>query len=137
MAVELRHKPDSAGRVPALSPPDLVLTDEQGRFRFTGDRLVEGRYELEIGRIGYESIVDSLVFRSNLGLRIEAALVPSAVELDPILVVAEARSQNLEARGFYVRRTRGVGSFLTREQVEQRKRVTDVGPLSPNARCEC
>ena len=123
VAVTLRRRPDSSDNLATLAHPDPILTDRQGRFVFLGARLIDGHYDLGIGRIGYESIVDSLVFRSDLGLRIEAALVPDAMELDPLLVVVEARSQNLEVRGFYDRRARGVGDFLTRDEIDRRNAI--------------
>lgn len=103
-----------------------ATTDARGRFAFRG--LPDGRYRLELARSGYGSLVDTVSFRGSLGLRIEAELVPEAVEMEPLLAVVEARSRRLEASGFYERRDRGFGQFVARDEIEDRDpgRVTDL-----------
>lgn len=122
VAVTLRPMDDE----PGLVAPQPVLTDARGRF-VVGE-MASGRYRIAIERIGYRSIVDSVAFHTDIGLRIDVEMVPDAVEMDPLLVVAEARSRNLEANGFYERRRRGIGRFVSREQIEAGSimRVSDV-----------
>lgn len=106
--------------------PAPVLTDASGRFLFAG--LGDGEYTIEIERIGYESLESSIVYRAALGLRVDAQLVNEAVELEPLLVVADARSHNLAANGFYDRRRGGMGRFVTRDEIASRNafQLTDV-----------
>jgi hypothetical protein len=103
-----------------------ATTDARGRFTFRG--LPDGRYRLELARAGYGTLVDTVSFRASLGLRVEAELVPEAVEMEPLLAVVEARSRRLEASGFYQRRDRGFGQFVARDEIEDRDpaRVTDL-----------
>jgi hypothetical protein len=56
---------------------------------------------------------------------------PEALELPPLVVVAESRSFNLEMQGFYHRRNQGLhtGFFFSPEDVEKRRsqrRVMDL-----------
>lgn len=94
--------------------PRSVLTDPEGRFVLGG--LQDGSYRIAIERLGYGTVSDSLTYRSAAGLRIEVEMVAEAVELEPLLVVTEARSRVLLGNGFYERRRRGIGRFLTREE---------------------
>jgi hypothetical protein len=98
---------------PGVSPS--TLTGAAGRFFFEG--LEGGRYRIEIERLGYRAVTDSISYSPDLGLRIEVRLVQEAVELEPLLVVAEARSRALERNGFYDRRRRGIGRFVTRDEI--------------------
>lgn len=131
VAVTLRPGP---GAPEGLEAPDMALTNAQGRFAFRD--LADGGYRIELSRIGYGTLEDSITYRATLGLRIEAELVPEAVELEPILVAVEARSRNLEARGFYRREARGIGRFITRDDIEERHplRVTDLLVMVPGVR---
>lgn len=106
--------------------PSPVLTDNQGRFFLA--ELPDGAYEIELQRLGYRTLRDSIAFTVDFGLRIEVEMVPEAVELDPLMVVTEARSRSLDANGFYERRRRGIGRFLVRDDdlVRRTTQVSDV-----------
>lgn len=123
VAVRFHLLGDSLGEA---SPARSTLTDDEGRFAVHG--LADGFYRMEMERFGYVALVDSLSFEESTGLRIQAALVPDAVELEPLLVVAAARSRLLDANGFYRRQSRGVGRFLTREDIDEERasRVSDL-----------
>lgn len=131
VAVALRPGSDAPE---GLEAPEVVLTNAQGRFAFRD--LADGPYRIELSRIGYRTLEDSITYRATLGLRIEAELVPEAVELEPLLVAVEARSRTLEGRGFYRRQARGIGRFITREDIEERHplRVTDLLVMMPGVR---
>jgi hypothetical protein len=101
--------------------PVTVLTDASGRFGFGG--LESGRYGIEIERIGYQPILSSVDFRADFGLAVDVELVQEAVELEPLIVAAEARSRNLDANGFYDRQSGGIGRFLTREEIQARNEL--------------
>lgn len=111
---------------PGLAPPPVLFTDAAGRFLL--GELESGRYDIAIERIGYQPVVDSIAYRSELGLRIDVEMVSDAVEMDPLLVMAEARSRNLDANGFYERRRRGIGRFVSRDEIQERSamRVSDI-----------
>ncbi|MBW3534843.1 MAG: carboxypeptidase regulatory-like domain-containing protein [Gemmatimonadetes bacterium] len=123
VAVTLRPLADAPA---TLARPPVLLTDARGRFLLAD--LASGRYGIAIERIGYQSVIDSVAYRSELGLRIDVEMVADAVEMDPLLVVAEARSRNLDANGFYDRRRRGIGRFVSRDEIQKGSvmRVSDI-----------
>jgi hypothetical protein len=98
-------------------PTRETVTDTEGRFRIADLR--PGRYRLEVGAFGYSTIVQEMTIRGASPFEIRAGLVPQAVELAPV-VVTSMRSPRLAASGFYDRRTRGMGDFLDRDQIEDR-----------------
>lgn len=114
--------------LPALPP---VLTDPSGRFVFQG--IADGRYRIEVERIGYRTVAESIDYRAALGKRVDVGMVQEAVELEPLLVVADARSFHLDATGFYDRRRRGLGRFVTRDELlaATTLRVSDVFRTMP------
>lgn len=118
----------------SLGVPDRTLTDAEGRFVLPG--LADGRYAVALDAFGYRPVEDTVAFRSELGLRVEVEMVPEAVELDPLLVVTEARSRHLQANGFYERRRRGIGRFVTRDEMSARllTRASDVFRTMPGIR---
>ena len=63
-------------------------------------------------------------------------MAAEAVELDPLLVVTEARSRNLDAAGFYDRRARGVGRFVSRDDITSSNalRASDLFRTMPGVR---
>jgi len=131
VAVELR--PLGAGADTLVVLP-RALTDEAGRFVIGA--LADGAYRITIERIGYQPVVDSVAYSADLGLRIDVQFVLEAVELEPLLVVVEARSRYLDTNGFYDRRQRGIGRFITRDEIQERHplEVSDVFRTMPGVR---
>lgn len=123
-----------AGDADTLAAPAPVVTDPSGRF--VVDQIADGRYRIEVDRIGYRTMTDSMDYQAALGLRIDVQMVEEAVELEPLLVVAEARSLHLESAGFYDRRRRGLGRFVTREEVlaDHALRISDLLRTMPGVR---
>ena len=90
-----------------------ALTDREGRFVF--GRLPIGEYQLRADHIGYSSNSATLrPLRDDLDALIW--LAPEAIPLQPIVVTAFSR--RLEHVGFYDRQKRGVGTFISRKQIE-------------------
>lgn len=100
---------------PATPFSAAVLTDGSGRFTIEG--LADGPYEIAIERIGYQRASGSMELSASLGATVDVELVREAVALDPLVVVAEAGSRYLDTAGFYDRASRGIGQFVTREQI--------------------
>jgi hypothetical protein len=94
-----------------------TVTDPAGRFHFPG--VIPGRYRLEVGALGYSSITQDVGILGASPFEIRVGLVPEALELAPV-VVTSIRSPRLTSSGFYDRRTRGIGNFMDRYQMEDR-----------------
>lgn len=91
-----------------------ALSDREGRFVL--GRLPIGEYQLRADHIGYSSNSAALrLLRDDLDALIW--LAPEAIPLQPIIVTAFSR--RLEHVGFYDRQKRGVGTFISRKQIEK------------------
>ena len=134
VAVTMTPLADSTGARPAGPTPATVLTGADGRFVF--EQLDNGHYRITMERLGYGALADSVAFDAAFGLRIQAAMVPEALELEPLFAVVEARSRSLEANGFYQRRARGIGWFIARDEIQEGRyqRVSDVLRMVPGVR---
>ena len=90
------------------------LTDESGRFSLP--RVPAGRYRLRVERFGYGTVEDTIELRTDSDVRVE--LVVEAVELEPLLVVTNAQLRP-DIPGWDRRRRLDLGTFITREEIEQ------------------
>jgi len=114
------------------APVRSTLSDAQGRFAFTG--IDDGAYQIGLQRVGYRPAEEPVGYRAAMGLRVEVEMVGQAVELEPLFVVTEARSRVLEANGFYERRRRGLGRFVSRDEATHALRVSDIFRTMPGVR---
>lgn len=112
--------------------PAPRLTNERGLFVFPAVR--PGMYTIEISRIGYETLRDSLEVEADAELRMLVQMSVSAVELEPITVTAWVRTG--EMGGFHDRRRAGLGTYITREDIEARNPlyVSDLLRATPGVR---
>lgn len=96
-----------------------VLTDGQGRFRLPAP---PGLWQLRADRIGHRS-ARSAPLRVDPGedLFIELEVPVEPVALGVLEVTVRRRYRSPGVRGFYDRADRGVGRFVTAEQIEQRQ----------------
>lgn len=116
---------DSAGR--AIPGVEIVLnggdlyarTNEAGGFRI--GNVPVGRTQVLVRRLGFAPTTTTVLLRAGridslaVSLAVTAAALPEVVVEDE----ADARSKRLLA-GFWQRRSQGFGSFLTRDQIENR-----------------
>ncbi len=91
------------------------MTNERGNFVF--QPVPRGVYHIRVVRIGYQPIEHTVQLRSDSELRVEVELTSEAVALEPI-VVESTRRTSLVRTGFYNRKDRGFGRFVTREDIE-------------------
>lgn len=97
--------------------PAVDVTDEMGRFLM--GEVTPGRYELSITRLGYDEVWDSLTVTGKSSIELSVGMVPVAIELEP-LMVRRLPGLSPEMAGFEERRERGIGRFLSRDQIETR-----------------
>ncbi|MEX2466020.1 MAG: TonB-dependent receptor plug domain-containing protein [Gemmatimonadota bacterium] len=108
----------------------LVDRDGEGRIAwagmsdsvgvFQGPRLTPSTYEVEVEALGYSTMSHTIALSGYGAVDLAIELAPSALELDPLIVVTRRRSK-LEASGFYDRRERGFGHSLTRDEIQARQ----------------
>ena len=114
---------DSSGaRLPSVGVVALAVgvqtvTDDSGAFRLTG--LPSGSVTIQLRRLGY--VPASLVLTLGAGetREMRVVLAQTAEELDGVDVHASALRGKMS--GFNARRVRGVGTFITREEIEKRQ----------------
>ena len=110
-----------------------VVTDSDGHFTLPA-LPAPGEYRLCVLRIGYRSaMTQSISLTVSLVARVEIRLLANPVPLDTLTVVAqearvERQLQYLVDAGFYDRRRKGFGYFLTETDIEKHSpiRMTDV-----------
>lgn len=121
-----------------LIPPDsmnnvLAESDAGGDFAF--HPVAAGPYRLLVLALGYREFSDTLTLLAGEEAVTEVALVPEALELEPLLVrVAPGRSSLM--RGFEQRKAMGAGTFVDRSEIEKRRpqQVTDLFRTMPGVR---
>lgn len=92
-----------------------VLSDSAGIFRL-GD-LPAGRTVLQVRRIGFRAASWVGVTRAGEAAQVVVTLTPVARDLQAVVVEATGGGLARQMRGFYQRRQRHGGHFLTREQI--------------------
>lgn len=129
---------------------NVILLDQQGRwvsvrtvgddgaFEFTVRR--EGPYRLRGSRIGFrENTTPRLFLGQHSMVRVELRLDAEAVLLAPLEVVARSPArQSPMLDNFEARRQAGLGTFITREQIEKQRpgRLTDILAVMAGVRLE-
>lgn len=119
---------DSAGTVIGRSGVD---PDGGFTFRQTGAAILSVRATL----LGYEDTY-SAPFRAPIDSALVLQMIQDAVSVDPLEVRAAARVRRLVTAGFYARREKGIGSFITREKIDSvaPTTVTDLFRSIPGVR---
>jgi hypothetical protein len=114
---------DASGRIHLTG-----LSDRHGFFRLQTP--LPGRYVFSARALGYAPVQGQVVEVPPEHLTVlEVQMAPDALELEPLVVTAEARAFHLEMEGFYERQDRGAGGaiFITPEKLERRatSKLTD------------
>ncbi|MSR22413.1 MAG: hypothetical protein EXR92_02540 [Gemmatimonadetes bacterium] len=101
------------------------LSRANGQFEIAG--LPPAAYEIRVSILSYSPITYQTDLTLNPTMDFLIELTPSVLQLEPIVVIALRRTR-LELSGFYERRERGLGTTLTREEIEARhpSRVSDL-----------
>lgn len=103
-----------------------AISDTAGRFRFVG--VPAGAGALYVRRLGYRAASVPITVARGGTASITVTLAHLPRELDPILVEASRQPAVRYLQGFYERRSKGHGYFVTREQISTRQwsDLTDV-----------
>jgi hypothetical protein len=103
-----------------------TTSDTSGRFRLAG--LPAGSRTLQIRRLGYRAASVPVSVEGGGSGTVTVTMVPVPRELDPVLIEASRQPAVRYLQGFYERRSKGHGYFITRDQLATRNwsDMTDV-----------
>ena len=102
--------------------PDLQLatrTNATGEFRIQG--ISAGQHKVMVRLLGYAPIEATFAFREGDRLERDFVLVPRPVELSPVKVAEKEKPVHGKMSAFEDRRAGGIGSFITRDELEKQE----------------
>jgi hypothetical protein len=112
---ETSGEPVQGARVTLDDGQHATVTNARGQA--TLRRVTPGSYTLEVQRIGF-TVRRTTVEVPAAGLAIPVSLVPDAIEVEGVEAEAPDWGRRLlDQQGFYERRRREIGTFLTREDI--------------------
>lgn len=110
-------RPLATADVELLGQGRRTVADSLGRFQLAG--LAPGRDTLRVGLLEFRSERIPVTIAPGGRHRVELVVAYPTATLEELVVeVASARAGRM--RGFETRRRRGIGSFITREEIERR-----------------
>lgn len=121
-----------------LEGTDLrTLSDGDGRFSLFD--VPPGRQVLRVEHLLYGIQADSLVVQPDVIVSLDVSLTSSAIVLEPLTVTAERRGRTPGQAGFYDRLERGIGHFVTEEQIRERqaRQISEVLRAVPGLGVTC
>jgi hypothetical protein len=116
----------SGASVVVLGTTLRATSDTAGQFRLVG--LPTGAQTLQVRRLGYRAASIPVSIEGSAAGTVTVTLVAVPRELDPVLVEASRQPAIRYLQGFYERKSKGHGYFITRDQIATRNwsDVTDV-----------
>jgi hypothetical protein len=115
-----------------------TVTNSDGFFRF--ELSDGGRHRLSADRIGYqEAVSPAFSVEGRQETTVEIRLAEAAILLAPLEIVARRAAQgNPTLSGFYYRMERGLGYFISREDIARRgaSHVADLLVAAPGVRIQ-
>jgi len=103
-----------------------VQSDSTGLFRLSPDE--PGLYSLSLSRLGYRSFTSEVEVGEREMVEVELRMAEEAIPLEPLVVTARRVIRPGTLDEFYDRmernKRRGVGHFITREQVDNSPTAT-------------
>jgi hypothetical protein len=115
--VDVRGRPLSGARVTLVGTEVELITDRRGRFGQTS--MPPGQQQLEVDLVGHVPQRLTVDLRSGATAQVEVVLLRRVVELEEVR--AETKRTPSAFGGFYERRERGPGYFITREEIARRR----------------
>lgn len=116
---------DSAGtpirdaNVGIVALRQLERTDENGRFAFR--KLPPGEIEISVRRLGYQPQTVVVVVTATTVDSLSVKLRQQPAVLEGVAVSTGAVRQRQWIEDFYQRRTRGLGTYVTRDEIAARR----------------
>jgi carboxypeptidase family protein/TonB-dependent receptor-like protein len=112
----------------------LTKTDDEGVFRF--EALPAGALDVSIRRLGFQPLRFTHAIVPGRFDTVHVSLVAYATTLEGIQVSERDLRRLLWIEDFYRRRSRGIGTFITRDDIESRRasRLSDVFRNTPGIR---
>lgn len=114
---------DSADGTPLQNVDVLVAalhqvarSNEKGQFTLT--KVPKGDVVLEVRRIGYKPQTQTIIATGSIRDSVKVVLVGEAELLHAMQVDEVERHRRQGVEDFYVRRARGIGTFISRDQLE-------------------
>ena len=125
----------SGAEVLLRGSPLRVETDDRGEFKL--GKVPAGPLTLQVRRIGFRPDTIQLMVLAGQTVPAEMTVHRLTVQLQPIVVLGR---RNLTGRmaGFYARKDRGMGHFITRDEIDRRNppNLTDLFRMIPGARVD-
>jgi hypothetical protein len=128
-------RPLPQARISIVGTVLAAVSDTDGTFRIGA--LPVGAQKVEVRLLGYATTLVPIQIESARDANLEVILSAVAISLEPVKVTADTLTLP-EIRGFLLRRRRGNGKFLTRDEIDQMEaRVfTDVLRRVPGMKIE-
>ena len=97
------------------SGSQVRITGADGGFRF--GRIPPGTYPVRVTHLAHATVQDTIEVEVGTSVAVTIRVSAGVIALAPITVLV--RSLVLERAGFYERRERGSGHFVTRQQIDE------------------
>lgn len=107
------NQPIAAATVTVGADGPKAVSGQDGRFTFAG--IPPGRFPVAVSHVAFTDVADSIGVELGTLITMNVRMAPTVIPLAPIVV--EARSLRLQNAGFYDRRERGIGSYVTRPEI--------------------
>lgn len=96
-----------------------AVTDSTGRFAIPA--AIAGEDTVEVRYVGYETSSVPLTLEPGVTTRVVLLLSPTVVRVAELEVQVERGEFRINLREFERRKNKGIGHFITREQIERQK----------------
>ncbi len=129
--------PVFGARVTLLGTTKVATSDSAGRFAFGA--LTPGLYVIQVSDIGFTKGIYQLEIGEGESVSRVFELVPRTYGLEPMTVEARRRVQGRRYEEFNQRQARGIGSFITADQIARRNPINlmDMMRTVRGVRAEC
>jgi hypothetical protein len=116
---QLTREPVGGARIQLVGTGVAIYSDSAGRFGM--DRMPTGEVRIEARAIGYRMGQWQLTLPVGTTIERIFEMVPMTVGLDTVTVQAAPSTNWRSEDGFDYRRRRGIGYFITREDIDHRQ----------------